>query len=392
MQAGRDRAFAHGGVGLIAALLMAVAFVPAQASAAPGDVYVADEDANAGPGDGAVFRIGPFGGVAAAIATSTAFANPSGMVMAKDGDLLVADYGTNSSDNGSLFQVDPRTGAVSTIASGPPFSNPVDLAFGPDGMLYVTDTGKSPGGVPEIIRLDPRTRAASVIATGSGEWDSASGIAVARDGTIYFADYDNQIFRRASSGAIAKLAESPDLDGADGLALSPDGRTLFVAAFVGTPNHVVRVDTQSGAATAVVPTDDSVAVSLLPDGTLLNSDTSNVDGFRGVQRITGGSLAPFSAGTNLEYPHDTVVEPQHCAGLIPTVVGTTGADRLAGSPFPDVISTLGGKDTVKGGKGNDVICGGPGRDTLIGGKGRDRILGGKGNDLLKCTPIDPRCK
>jgi sugar lactone lactonase YvrE len=410
-----SRAGLTAGAALAALLLAMIGQVPAVAQAAPGDVYVADEDAVPPDDDGAIFRIGSAGGPPTPIVSGVPFVSPSGMVLNKDGNLLVADYGDPSTTQGAIYQVNPATGARTVFASGPSLSYPVDLAFGPDGMLYVTDLGTASSGPPMIVRLDPSSKAATPIAAGgSGDWQTdAAGIAVARDGTIYFTDFDSEVLKRdPSSGAITTLAKDATLlHGADGIALTPDGRTLFVAAFSGNPNHVTRVDTQTGAVSQVAGVDDSVALSLLPDGSLLSSDTDPTMTFSGtIERITGSTVAPFSADGAYEYPHDTVVEPQRCAGLIPTVVGTNGPDTLTGSPFADVFSTLGGKDTVKGGGGKDVICGGPGKDkllgqagndrlfgqggkdTLVGGKGKDRLVGGKGNDVLKCTPIDPRCK
>jgi beta-lactamase class A len=75
----------------------------------------------------------------------------------------------------------------------------------------------------------------------------------------------------------------------------------------------------------------------------------------------------------------------------PTIVGTSGDDRLVGTPGRDVIAGRGGDDVIVGragddvmcgGKGSDTIRGGAGRDVLRGGTGRDRLLGGRGDDVL----------
>src|SRR5262249_56123087 len=138
----------------------------------------------------------------------------------------------------------------------------------------------------------------------------------------------------------------PVLGGAGGLALSPDGRPLYVAACGnGTtsppPNHIAKVDTQTGAVSPVATTNDSVAVSLLPDGSLLNSDTDLDLPFSGqIERVAGSSVSIFSVDPVYIYPHDTVVQPEQCGGLLPTVVGTTGPDNLPASPSPALISTL----------------------------------------------------
>ena len=98
-----------------------------------------------------------------------------------------------------------------------------------------------------------------------------------------------------------------------------------------------------------------------------------------------------------------------CRGAIATLVGTSGDDRLRGTPHDDVIVghagndviyALGGDDKVcdndgndhvflgpgddqaGGGAGNDHIEGGSGRDWLAGGGGNDRVNGGAGNDRI----------
>jgi Ca2+-binding RTX toxin-like protein len=74
--------------------------------------------------------------------------------------------------------------------------------------------------------------------------------------------------------------------------------------------------------------------------------------------------------------------PGRCAGLRPTVVGTTGPDNLVGTPGSDVMVGLGGDDTISGLGGYDVICGGPGDDFVIGDTGTDVLYGDAGNDQL----------
>jgi Ca2+-binding RTX toxin-like protein len=46
------------------------------------------------------------------------------------------------------------------------------------------------------------------------------------------------------------------------------------------------------------------------------------------------------------------------------------------------ISTMGGNDTVRGGKIGEFIDGGTGKDNLNGGLGNDKLLGGEGQDVL----------
>ncbi len=59
-----------------------------------------------------------------------------------------------------------------------------------------------------------------------------------------------------------------------------------------------------------------------------------------------------------------------------------GADRVVGGVGRDRLSGGRGGDRVAGNAGNDRVRGGPGRDRLAGGAGSDRLIGGSGNDRL----------
>ncbi|MBA2274511.1 MAG: hypothetical protein H0W21_11535 [Actinobacteria bacterium] len=82
---------------------------------------------------------------------------------------------------------------------------------------------------------------------------------------------------------------------------------------------------------------------------------------------------------------------QYCFGRRATKVGTTGPDRLFGSPYKsDVIVGLGGNDLISGGNDYpengdppDFLCGGKGADEMYGGPGADRISGGDGKDEIE---------
>jgi Ca2+-binding RTX toxin-like protein len=79
----------------------------------------------------------------------------------------------------------------------------------------------------------------------------------------------------------------------------------------------------------------------------------------------------------------TVTVGAGCGGQPATVVGSPGADRLAGTADDDVIAALGGSDKVQGGGGHDLVCGGSGNDIVNADAGADALLGGSGSDLLR---------
>ena len=74
------------------------------------------------------------------------------------------------------------------------------------------------------------------------------------------------------------------------------------------------------------------------------------------------------------------------------MVGTAGADSIAGDDLANSITGLAGADTLSGGDGDDTINGNQGHDTiegnagadvLFGASGDDTVLGGKDEDLIK---------
>jgi hypothetical protein len=71
-----------------------------------------------------------------------------------------------------------------------------------------------------------------------------------------------------------------------------------------------------------------------------------------------------------------------CGSADPTIVGTSGPDRLKGTPRRDVIIGYGGADVIRARGGNDLVCAGSGPDRVLGGPGSDAIAGRAGNDLL----------
>ncbi|MCU0547585.1 MAG: DUF4394 domain-containing protein [Oscillatoriaceae cyanobacterium Prado104] len=65
-----------------------------------------------------------------------------------------------------------------------------------------------------------------------------------------------------------------------------------------------------------------------------------------------------------------------------TIIGTLGADSIAGTPADDVIFGFLGNDTIAGNPGNDSIFGGRDNDSLDGNSGKDFIWGDVGNDTI----------
>jgi VCBS repeat-containing protein len=112
---------------------------------------------------------------------------------------------------------------------------------------------------------------------------------------------------------------------------------------------------------------------------------------RGSRRIVGSLVLALLVGLTttalaLAGPGSgsarTAEDGIECFGLKATVVGTTGDDRLRGTPGDNVVAGLGGEDRIIGGGGHDVICGGSGEDLITTGKGPDKIYGGTADDRI----------
>lgn len=83
-------------------------------------------------------------------------------------------------------------------------------------------------------------------------------------------------------------------------------------------------------------------------------------------------------------------ERERCRGLVATIVGTSGNDRLEGTSGRDVMAGLDGSDRIQAGPGRDVVCGGRGSDLLRGFRGHDLMIGGKSVDLIYGRSGDDR--
>ena len=366
------------------AVALVTCLAPAHALGAPGDVYVAQLS---GAGDGTVFRVGPAGGEATAVvAAPPPGFNPSTLAFTRSGTLLAADKGPTP----GVWEIDPRTGSVTSFLGAPPLADPQDAIVSRDGSVLLSDSASGPGGTPAVLRVDPATKAITPVASGLPLSPVVRGLAEKRDGTILAAGID-RVFEISPAGMVRELAPADEaLSGASGVALTPDEAALFVAAFDSTPNQILRVDPVTGAFAQFAPFTDVMDVELLPDRSLLASD----DAAGRVYRVgaAGGEPTVFSDDSDLSTGElgGIAVEPERCAGRMPTLVGTTGKDVLTGSDFPEVISALGGADVIRAVGGDDVICGGSGGDRLFGSAGRDRLLGGPGKDRLVGGPSKDR--
>ncbi|MCP9490107.1 MAG: hypothetical protein MSC31_09560 [Solirubrobacteraceae bacterium MAG38_C4-C5] len=170
---------------------------------------------------------------AAQLGGSSSGIGPQGIALTPEGDLLIADTGSNR-----VRRVDAGTGEISTVAGTGTFGSAVDggpateadlgapygVAALPDGGFVVADTSNH-----RIRRVAPDGTISTVagsrfgFAGDGGPADAAQlalprGVAVAADGDLFIADTSNNAVRRvdARDGTIATVAGRGTADPAAG--------------------------------------------------------------------------------------------------------------------------------------------------------------------------------
>jgi virginiamycin B lyase len=120
------------------------------------------------------------------------------------------------------------------------------VIVGPDGAPWITDSGRN-----AIIRVDPATEKTSVHPLPKGR-DDANLNTAAFDGRgiLWFTGQSGVYGRLDPRTGRIDVFDAPRGRGPYGIAAAPDG-SVYYASLAG--NHVVRLDTTTGAATTIDP-------------------------------------------------------------------------------------------------------------------------------------------
>ena len=335
------------------ALAMVVLLAPEPATAAPGDILVADSFA------ARVVRIDPSTGARTLVSANDApagapeFVEPVGIALEPDGDILVADSGALG---GAVIRVDPVSGARTTLsangmpAGGPDFVSPQGLALEADGGIVVSDLAAFADDTGGLVGVDPGSGTRSVISAtgmpaGPLDFDSPFGVAVESDGGLVVTDgyaFDGGtggVIRVDPGGARSRVSSNleppapPGFEEPAGIAVAADGRLVVADPGLVGPagGGLIRVDPDTGTRSLLSGNDqpangpDFVAPSGLAvesDGDLLVADAGmpaggdgqviRVDTATGARTLVSQTGVP-AGGPDLDSPVAlTVVPPPPC--------------------------------------------------------------------------------
>ncbi len=170
---------------------------------------------------------------------------PEGPIAMQDGSVLVAEIAGRT-----MVRVTPDGGTSVAVETG---GGPNGAAFGPGGKLYICNNGgnlyregdfRSHGPSADyaggfIQRIDLATGTSEELYThcGPDRLSSPNDIVFDRHGGFYFTDMGKRLARGRDYGGVyyalpdgSKIVEvAYPVMGANGIALSPDERTLYVA-------------------------------------------------------------------------------------------------------------------------------------------------------------------
>ncbi len=315
---------------------------------ASGVIYVADADNHTirkVHTDGSVVTLAGLAGTSGPAVTGTVagtaarFNEPWAVALSSSGTLYVADMA-----NSAIRTVDTTTGATTTLIGGlgagqtngpsavASIHEPRGLAFGPDGSLYIADYEN------DLIRkvvFDATTGAATVETLagtadtpGSTDGPAASalfrgpmGVAVDSSGNVYVADTGNRAIRKITAGTLQVSTFTPRYTTPRSLTVDSSTSTLYIADY---GDHTIRSLTTSGASAARV-----AGVGRVSGSTNGATTVATFYGPSGLAKGAGGTLYIADRENNVIR---TVT-----AGTVATYTGRVGVSVSADGTLADAV-------------------------------------------------------
>ncbi|MCE2950385.1 MAG: type I secretion C-terminal target domain-containing protein [bacterium] len=190
---------------------------------------------------------------------------------------------------------------------------------------------------------------------------------------------------RAGAGALVLGVTFSDSDG-DGLYSIGEGRaglnvSIGLQAAISSASGGYALSTDAFGARTITLSGGGLAASVTVDVTLADGLNAKLD-------VIDGTALRSSVSAHVSGPI-SLLQGLGLAGLSLSagntamrVVGTPGADTLAGGGASDTLEGGNATDTLLGGAGADVLHGEGGDDVILGGDDNDTVFGGAGNDLI----------
>jgi sugar lactone lactonase YvrE len=197
-----------------------------------------------GTGRVGVYRVDS-GGRTTSIATDAPFAAPRGLVSSRTGSTLyVAD--PSAAGGGAIFSVPAVPGGRPTMVQGTQGTHPRALdalsVGGSDRLFYA---GIDPNDhKPAILTVDSRGGNVAIVAKGA-PLVAPDGVAVADSRTLYVSDSHGSVFKVGAT-SVVKIAGGIHTGTPAGIALTRDGKTLYVSTLVGGKARILLLDLASG--------------------------------------------------------------------------------------------------------------------------------------------------
>ena len=314
--------------------------------------------------------------------TAATFNYPSSLAVDSAGNLYVADtYNHAIRKVTSAGVVTTVAGVLGTMghADGPAtsatFDYPGGVAVDSAGNIYVGDQGnnnirKISSGVVSTL-AGPTTPAGPNLALPSGRVDGTgtaarfyhpTGLTVDSSGTVYVADYENDLIRKVSAaGVVTTIAGAGGVTGS----LDGSGFILIPSQFWGPTN----LTTDASGNVYVSDTWNETIRKIAPDGTVttlagLVGATGSADGTGTAANFNGPTGLAVDAAGNV-YVADTynhTVRVLSPAGAVTTLAGTVGTAGSADGTgtaatfdYPSGLAVDGAGNLYVADYGNDTI-------------------------------------